>query len=64
MDRDTTQILEGIREGLQPPTDEDCDQVKARWLFGERAEKMMAHAPWSFALIKLMWKEGEEPWAD
>jgi hypothetical protein len=36
--------------------------VTAKWLFGKNAEKMMKYAPWSFVLLKLMWKKGEEPW--
>jgi uroporphyrinogen-III decarboxylase len=55
-------ILAETRAGLKPPTQEECDRVMAKWLFGERAEKIMRYAPWSFALMKLMWKEGEEPW--
>jgi len=58
----TKRILEEVRAGLKPPTQEEIDLVRARWLFGKNAEKMMAHAPWSFALMKLMWKKGEEPW--
>ncbi len=57
------ELLAEIKAGLKPPTKEEVDQVTARWLFGKNAEKMMAHAPWSFVLIKLMWKKGEEPWA-
>jgi len=55
-------ILEEIKQGLKPPTDEEFDQVTAKWLFGKYGEKMMRHAPWSFILMKLMWKKGEEPW--
>jgi hypothetical protein len=55
-------LLAGIRTGLNPPTREEVDLATARWLFGENAEKMMRHAPWSFVLIKLMWQRGEEPW--
>ena len=55
-------ILEEVKQGLKPPTDEEIDQVTAKWLFGKNAEKMMKHAPWSFVLMKLMWKKGEEPW--
>ncbi len=57
------ELLAEIKAGLKPPTKEEVDQVTARWLFGTNAEKMMRHAPWSFVLIKLMWKKGEEPWA-
>ncbi len=56
-------LLAEIKAGLKPPTKDEVDQVTARWLFGQNAEKMMRHAPWSFVLIKLMWKKGEEPWA-
>lgn len=55
-------LLAEVKSRLNPPTQEELDQVTARWLFGENAERMMAHAPWSFVLLKLMWKEGEEPW--
>jgi hypothetical protein len=56
------QILEQVKQGLQPPTKEEIDDVTARWLYGKNAEKMMKYAPWSFVLMKLMWKKGEEPW--
>ena len=56
------QILDEVKKGLKPPTDEEVDRVTAKWLFGKNAEKMMKHAPWSFVLMKLMWKKGEEPW--
>lgn len=55
-------LLAAVRERLNPPTREELDAITAKWLFGENAEKMMEHAPWSFVLLKLMWKEGEEPW--
>lgn len=55
-------ILAGVQEDLKPPTQAECDQALARWLFGKRSGKMMRHAPWSFALLKLLWKEGEAPW--
>ncbi len=55
-------ILEETKAGLQPPTQSEVDRAMAKWLFGERAEKMLQYAPWSFALLKLMWKKGEEPW--
>jgi hypothetical protein len=55
-------ILAKIKTGLRQPTDEELNRVTARWLFGEKAEVMMKHAPWSFVLMKLMWKKGEEPW--
>ncbi len=56
------QILEQTKAGLRPPTQEECDRARAKWLFGTRAAKMMQYAPWSFALLKLTWKKGEEPW--
>lgn len=56
------QILEQVKQGLQPPTKAEIDDVTARWLYGRNAEKMMKYAPWSFVLMKLMWKKGEEPW--
>ena len=56
-------LLDGIRTGLRPPSTEELDQVTAKWLFGQAAEKMMRYAPWRFVLIKLMWEKGEEPWA-
>lgn len=62
MGESTDKILFDIRAGLRPPTEEECDRAKARWLFGDNAEKMLMYAPWSFLLAKLMWKKGEEPW--
>lgn len=56
------QILEKVKQGLQPPIKEEIDDVTARWMYGQNAEKMMKYAPWSFVLMKLMWKKGEEPW--
>jgi hypothetical protein len=55
-------MLEDIKSGLKPPTDDEMNRVTAKWLFGKNAEKMMKYAPWSFVLLKLMWKKGEEPW--
>lgn len=60
--QEEAELLAEVKSRLNPPTQEELDQVTARWLFGENAERMMAHAPWSFVLLKLMWKEGEEPW--
>ena len=62
MNEGTKQILEELKAGLNPPTHEEIDLARARWLFGKDAEKIMSHAPWSFVLMKLMWKKGEEPW--
>lgn len=56
------QMLAEIKSGLGPPTREELDRVTAKWLFGDYADKMMRHAPWSFVLTKLMWQKGEEPW--
>jgi hypothetical protein len=55
-------MIDEIKAGLKPPTEEEFNQVTAKWLFGRGAEKMMKYAPWSFVLMKLMWKKGEEPW--
>ena len=55
-------ILKKIKRGLKPPSEKEFNEVIAKWLFGKNAEKMMRYAPWSFILIKLMWKKGEEPW--
>lgn len=55
-------ILEETKQGLKPPTDEELDRVRAKWLFGKYADKMLRYAPWSFVLLKIMWKKGEEPW--
>ncbi len=64
MNENEEKMLEEIKMGLKPPTDEEFDGITAKWLFGKNAEKMMKHAPWSFVLLKLMWKKGEEPWAN
>ena len=56
------EMIDEIKAGLKPPTEEEFNQVTAKWLFGRAAEKMMKYAPWSFVLMKLMWKKGEEPW--
>jgi hypothetical protein len=55
-------ILEETKKGLKLPTEEEISQVQAKWLFGKNASKMLAHAPWSFVLVKLLWKKGEGPW--
>ena len=62
MNKGINEILAGIRQGLKPPSQAECDRAMARWLFGKRADKMMRYAPWSFVLVKLLWKEGEAPW--
>ena len=56
-------ILEDVRRGLKPPTDEEVNSVIAKRMFGKYADKMLKYAPWSFLLLKVMWKKGEEPWA-
>jgi len=55
-------MLGQLKERLDPPTNEELDQITAKWLFGKNAEKMLKFAPWSLLLLKLMWKKGEEPW--
>jgi len=48
-----------------PPTMEEVGKALGKTIFGNKYwEKMMANAPWSFLLIKMMWKEGEEPWEE
>jgi hypothetical protein len=55
-------LLEGVKDRLDPPSEEELNQAIAKLLFGKNAEKMLEHAPWSFLLTKLMWVKGEEPW--
>ena len=55
-------ILEKTKQELKPSTDEEVNEVTAKWLFGKHAPKMLQYAPWSFILLKIMWKKGEEPW--
>ncbi len=62
MNREIKRILDETKRGLKPPTEEEIQKVQAKWLFGKNAEKMLAFAPWSFVLMKLLWKKGEEPW--
>jgi len=64
MGKETKRILEETQRGLKPPTNEEINHAMAKWLFGVNAEKIMAHAPWSFVLLKLMWKKGDEPWEE
>ena len=64
MNDSVKRILEETRKGLKPPTEEEIARVQSKWLFGKYAEKMLAHAPWSFVLVKLLWKKGEEPWGN
>ena len=48
-----------------PPTMEEVGKGIAKTIFGNRYwQQMLANAPWSFLLIKMMWKEGEEPWEE
>ena len=56
------QMLEETKQGLKPPTDEEMNEVTAKWLFGRYAGKMLKYAPWSFILLKILWKKGESPW--
>jgi hypothetical protein len=62
MNDNERKILDGIKKGLNPPSKEELDKAKAKWLFGKHGDKMLKYAPWSFVLTKLMWKKGEEPW--
>jgi len=55
-------ILEDVKRELKPPTDEEVNRELAKRMFGKSAEKMLKYAPWSFLLVKVMWKKGEEPW--
>ncbi|NIM89417.1 MAG: hypothetical protein GTO17_00530 [Candidatus Aminicenantes bacterium] len=55
-------ILEKTKQGLKPPTDEEMNEVTGKWLFGKNANRMLQYAPWSFLLLKILWKKGEEPW--
>ena len=55
-------MLAEVRKRLNPPSEKELNEVIAKWLFGENAEKMLKYAPWSFLLVKLMWVKGEEPW--
>jgi len=64
MGTETRRILERTKKGLRPPSQSELDHAMAKWLFGENADKIMARAPWSFVLLKLMWKKGEEPWEE
>jgi len=47
---------------LKPPTDEEFNRALAKRMFGKHADKMLRYTPWSFLLIKKIWKKGEEPW--
>jgi len=62
MKTEIKRILDETKRGLRPPTEGEIRNAKARWLFGKNAEKILTYAPWSFVLIKLLWKKGEEPW--
>ena len=62
MKKKVKQMLEETRRGLKPPTDEEMNEVTAKWLFGKHAGKMLRYAPWSFILLKILWKKGEGPW--
>jgi hypothetical protein len=58
------QYLEEVKARLKPPTDEEYNEVTSRWLFGKHGDLMLKYAPFSFVLTKLMWRKGEEPWAE
>jgi hypothetical protein len=62
MKQGVNKILDEIKRGLKPPTEKEMNRSMAKWLFGKYADKMLQFAPWSFVLVKLMWKKGEEPW--
>ena len=47
---------------LKPPTDEEFNRAAAKRMFGKYADKMLKYAPWSFLIVKNIWKKGEEPW--
>ena len=64
MKKGVKKILEETKRGLKPPTDEEVNKATAKWLFGKHAEKMLKYGPWSFILLKIMWKKGEKPWED
>jgi len=64
MGKETQRILAEIKRGLKTPTKEEVDHAMAKWLFGSNADKIMEHAPWSFVLLRLMWKKGEEYWEE
>ena len=55
-------ILAKVKQELKPPTEEEVNRVVAKRMFGKTAEKLLKYAPWSFLLVKTMWKKGEEPW--
>ena len=62
MKKGVKRILEKTRRDLKPPTEEEVNRTTAKWLFGKHAEKILRYAPWSFVLLKILWKKGEEPW--
>jgi len=47
---------------VNPPTQEEYNRALARRMFGRYAEQFLKYAPWSFLLVKKIWKKGEEPW--
>jgi hypothetical protein len=49
---------------LNPPSDEEFNRALAKRMFGKHADKILKHAPWSFLLIKILWKKGEQPWEE
>ncbi len=64
MKNEVKKKISNSRQGITPPSDEEIARTTARWLFGRNADKMLSYAPWSFVLMKLLWKGGEEPWED
>jgi len=47
---------------LHAPSDEEFNRALAKRIFGKHADKMLKYAPWSFLLIKVLWKKDEQPW--
>ena len=48
---------------LKPPTMEEVGKAIGKIMFGNKYwARMLKHAPWSFLLIKAIWKKGEAPW--
>lgn len=47
---------------LNPPSEEEFNRALAKRMFGKNAEEILKHAPWSFLIVKILWKKGEQPW--
>jgi hypothetical protein len=60
--KEEEELLKEVAAHLNPPSEKELNEIIAKWLFGENADKMLLYAPWSFILLKLMWVKGEEPW--